>query len=1738
MSHRTGTRRPAWHERALSLLLAAVMLAGLTPRLALPAAAEHWADSYLDQLVDWGVIRADQTANPDAPITRAEFMAVINRAYGYSEKGPIPFEDVLETDWFYDDVSIAYTAGYMAGTSDITASPNDTLTREEAVCILGRNMMMKETPGESLAFADSRDVSTWAQGTIKTAVDFDIVSGYPDNTFHPQDPMSKGQMAVMVTQCLGLPVQQDGTYELGGVYGNVTITSPNVTLRNTTISGDLYVSGGVGLGGIKLENVSVLGRIIVSGTGESEAGAASVVMRNVTAEEMLVDNMRNKTVTIRADGITDIAKTVVRTNAYLEDNNTDDKGLMHIELDGESGTRLTLAGRIKEVVNKTPNSYVQVGKGTVARLTVDEHAENSTTQLDRNTVVRELNLDVAANVTGDGDIEKLNVNAPGSTVAMLPEKTYIRPGLTGNIGGVIMDHVAAEEGSLDPMLLSGFPAAEDVTPTGLRADFAGNKPGTIYWAVSSITDGSVSEEDLIAPPSYGSIAIRNGSLACPAGGQTVSESVTGLTVGGAYYLSAVLVDGQGVRSPVKAISFATPDNTVPAFGQGYPYISFVGKESEYDAFITAQVTVLPTKDCRMYYAVLPAGAAAPTVDELRASAVSANMGYGVVELTKNLEEPFIVSRRLEENKNYVLYMWLTDGTNSSQITNLPIATPDATPPVFVTDPYVSGQPQATSIPMSAAINENGTIFWAVVESGTDYPKPNAQNPDDNTADGRTALLESEYAKLQVANGMNALRSGRVTANANTEVAMNINGLTAEKAYDLYYLAQDTAGNYTIQVYKLDGNIHTLDTTGPIIRQYFTKFSGADETKDPTNDTDIVLEFSENICFASASGRDLLTLYETARTDAAAMESMVNAMRESIVLYQRIAGIGARAVPVRAYPADSDTDWVIDYSAARVENDEGKLKLTFPSSGLQLASGGTYFFEISNITDNSVARNRLSPATVRDDEPSRNAGHSVPEFTVVFAEMFLSSFDLVKNQWPARVTDVVPDPDNDRYQYNVDFSFRVVPNTTHTVQDGMGYDLILWTDTTLEYDLYYRVVDSSGNPLTNEATVDGLGFPTNAYALPNIDKKLPADDNGWVWLKNSGRIYTSDGRLYGKSLQSFFSDCGGDFPNINLLDDSGRVYYEFAISVNRVGNSSTGNNPATWSGDVRFYVNAAAGTSNNLLSVSGSANVLEETWNAYVERGLGANGIASIGSADNQNDPKRLAMLKTFTDSVQPSFSMHYPNFKPSSNSVVLEVALTRPGTIKYAIAAASQGEEEDQDQDSWVPVITTRIQAGSYSGVIHPEYIPRNGDEASVMDKVTVTLPDKGDINEPESWQYGSSAITGTISNQGVAMAEEEIKGLESNRTYYAYFVILGSAQTPSEIYIYKFTTKPTVRPKIDLSASGNGVNMTITNMDARLTYLLYLEDDLKNILYNNMDEDGNPAGQTVWMNTLFRNVVAEPGELPAAYQGYTILEALRSIYNGKAGDPNNGYSIFDLYASLDAKKLMVDWITSNSVPPGMSTNTGTNPQSAQQGAPTMREGVAQVGGNNAKPGATYYILTIARGTDTTGQEPVDTIYSFRALPFVITDRNPPLLTTYSGNIILGTQSKHVVGGSLVLTFNKRLYLENGTEITTGEQFFGTTALPTGVTSVRVAPGADATTVTISFGNNVPAASLHAVVPAQHLYNSGGSPAPQSLTIEVEPRTTTNQTTGLSTTRYYFVVRWSDQENATPIINKEVAYDS
>ena len=264
----------------------------------------------------------------------------------------------------------------------------------------------------------------------------------------------------------------------------------------------------------------------------------------------------------------------------------------------------------------------------MAKLTVDETTEGSSVIIDRGAVVKELNLDTAAFVDGDGDIKHLNVNVPGCEVTILPEEITIRPGITAIIAGEEMDTVGAKESSELPMILAGYPQAQDVVPTGLDAAFMTNKAGTVYWAVTAITDGSIGEEDLIKPPSYGYLAVAHGSVKVLKGNEETISKVTGLTPGGSYYLSAILVDARGQRSTVKVISFTTPDNTVPAFCAGYPKMSKVSRTD-------SVVVVMPNKDCKLYYALLPEGATAPTENELKSV-------LGMTTTTRSVRETLLI----------------------------------------------------------------------------------------------------------------------------------------------------------------------------------------------------------------------------------------------------------------------------------------------------------------------------------------------------------------------------------------------------------------------------------------------------------------------------------------------------------------------------------------------------------------------------------------------------------------------------------------------------------------------------------------------------------------------------------------------------------------------------------------------------------------------------------------------------------------------------------------------------------------------------------------------------------------------------------------------------------------------------------------------------------------------------------------------------------------------------------------
>lgn len=1349
---------------------------------ALPAQVHaDYTEPYMKRMEELGLLQgdADGDLRPGDPITRAEFVTIINRAFGYRSAGGHPFRDVPGTAWYAEDVDIGYTEGYITGTSPTAFSPNLSITREEAAFILAKNLMMEPAVGENTSFADGRSISTWSRGMVSAAAENNLISGYPDGTFRPQKSITRGEAAVILLNAVGTPVSRPGTTTLGDVWGNVTITSSGVTLKDTVVAGNLYVTAGVELGDVVLENVKVLGEIVVSGGGVSEAGEDSVILRNVDAPKLVVDNIKNHQVSLRVEGDGLIQQASVRTDAFLADNTPAGHGIGEIELNGENGLELKLAGNIKNVVNRTPESALSISSGRVDTITVDEKAVDSTLEISSGAEADHVNLDVGTTVTGDGDIGDLVVNAPGSNVSMLPDQIVIRPGDTANIDGENMDSEAAAESSADPRLLSGYPKITDLAPSSATAQFSGNKRGTVYWAVTSVTDGSVGTDELIDPPSYTTKIVANGSAALSGAGERSTAKISKLVSDGSYYLSAVLVDARGDQSPLKVLSFTTPDNTMPGFADGYPYMSKVTN-------VSAQVTVMATKSCRLYWALLPKGAQAPTAQDFKANAVTGNLGYGSRDVTKNTAYSFDVNNvALEELESYDLYLWLTDveGGQSSRVEKLSFTTVDRTPPKFNTNATVN-KVERTTVGLYANLNEAGTLYWVVVEQGTEYPKPLAgqSGPVD---------LSSDTAKMQVSAGMNALKSGKVNMSQDKDVSFNVSGLDPEKAYDLYYVAQDKAGNYSARVQVI--TIHTLDPSAPTVVQEFTRYNG-DESGTPYPDTDIRLVFSEEVQDAAANVTlkeyyDRVTAAKGETEKEQARTALGNVLRNSIKLYVDT-GSGRPELVADGVDAADKTrgGWVIDYRYAEVTMEEGKTVVIFRTadsekeSALNLQSGAEYHFEIeaNTISDTSDAKNIMGKT-------------KLDTFKTIFAVVNLSNPN--ESTLEGTITDY-HDPGQEIQLTGddklVDISWLLAPATTESVPDNVDWDMIIWSDTSIAFDLYRR---------TNLAETPGKWERIGE----EIELTVPdGDDRRGVSLT----------RILQKGNNPQFQQLN------QLLEEN---QYEYAVHFTRVG---TLGDRDTWSQRVTMGVTVVAGSTSDLGSLANGrldSSALEEAL---------AEGVTNIGQPDD------FTLRKQFSDQTPPIFVDNRPNFETGDSSVKMYLMLDRPGTIYYMVApygtVTTEGEERDGSEKYHFSTDKTDYEA-----------LPKNGENdpgsGGMEYPFNITAPTPLSIINAGN-QANARIKHGSIQG-GATEVEKIVQDLEVKTDYIAYFVIQGSSsQVYSEVYAYQFSTDDVTPAYITMRAVNPEVEFT-TSQDATLYYSLFASNKLpplfgQNLAGNHLDPE------------------------------------------------------------------------------------------------------------------------------------------------------------------------------------------------------------------------------------------------------------------------------------------------------------
>ena len=164
---------------------------------------DHWAETTIESFMKKGYINGyeDNTFRPDNGMTRAEFVKIVNRVFGYTQKDIEKFTDVNEDNWFYEDICIGIKAGYIKGRSEDIFAPNDNITREEAAMIVTNIMNNKDENLDMLnTYKDADKTSEWAKSSVEGAIEAGYMSGYEDKTIRANKIITRAEAVYMLSR--------------------------------------------------------------------------------------------------------------------------------------------------------------------------------------------------------------------------------------------------------------------------------------------------------------------------------------------------------------------------------------------------------------------------------------------------------------------------------------------------------------------------------------------------------------------------------------------------------------------------------------------------------------------------------------------------------------------------------------------------------------------------------------------------------------------------------------------------------------------------------------------------------------------------------------------------------------------------------------------------------------------------------------------------------------------------------------------------------------------------------------------------------------------------------------------------------------------------------------------------------------------------------------------------------------------------------------------------------------------------------------------------------------------------------------------------------------------------------------------------------------------------------------------------------------------------------------------------
>ncbi|MBD2519909.1 fasciclin domain-containing protein [Nostoc sp. FACHB-973] len=173
--------------------------------------SDYWARPFIQALADNNVISGfpDGSFRPNQSVTRAEFAALIQKAFGNQNRirqlSAGGFSDVPAGYWAASAIQNAYEIGFLSGYPGNVFRPNQQIPKVEAIVSIsnGLGLSASDTSILSTYYTDASAIPNYAVSSVAAATQASLVVNYPDvKQLNPQQALTRAEAAALLYQAL------------------------------------------------------------------------------------------------------------------------------------------------------------------------------------------------------------------------------------------------------------------------------------------------------------------------------------------------------------------------------------------------------------------------------------------------------------------------------------------------------------------------------------------------------------------------------------------------------------------------------------------------------------------------------------------------------------------------------------------------------------------------------------------------------------------------------------------------------------------------------------------------------------------------------------------------------------------------------------------------------------------------------------------------------------------------------------------------------------------------------------------------------------------------------------------------------------------------------------------------------------------------------------------------------------------------------------------------------------------------------------------------------------------------------------------------------------------------------------------------------------------------------------------------------------------------------------------------